>query len=429
MIFHDDVEYIAKMCPEMVQIAADDFQRVSRLVKSGLPTLDGLRGKVDWRGDARDLYEQRLREATDLLDELQNGYDKAGAALGEYAIAQQTAKNLVAQGVSAETRLGNLIAPIVSSQSFIVQRSRPMQQWNDLRSNTGVTDWFAELGHGDEIDKVRPEADALWNEASGCYERARSTEQNARTTAINAITTARQGLPDFLADSAAARAVITGTPGLKDEIVQAAKDPNARRPGEAILGLYQVEDDPSSKMFPDGGLKGLAADLFGKEPEELTESEARILDELSLTDLKKFEELRNEAFEVADRQYESDDQNDDQNDAFRHAYWNARMAQEFGEDWATRFATAHESPPGNPAAREGMDLYNNEVGRAVAAAHPEASPEQTARYIREAVDSGRTVVIDADGNLAYSDQVRPEDTGQPGKQTLPGHPQPEKTGS
>jgi hypothetical protein len=429
MTFHDDVEYIEQMRPEMVRIAADDLQRVSRLITSGLPTIDGLRGKVDWRGDAKDLYEQRLREATDLLDELLYGYGKAGAALGEYTTAQRTAKNLVAQGVSAETRLGNLIALIVSSQSFIVQRSRPMRQWNDLQSNTGVTDWLAELGHGDEIDEIRSEADALFNEASGCYERARTTEQNARTTTVDAITTARQALPDFLADSAAARAVITGTPGLKDEIFQAAKDANARRPGDAILGLYQVEDDPTTKTFPDGGLKGLAADIFGKEPEELTASEAKILDELSLAELKKFEELRNEAFEVADQQYDSADKNDDQNDAFRHAYWNARMAQEYGDDWATRFATAHESPPGNPAAREGMDLYNNEVGRAVAAAHPGASPEETARYIREAVDSGRTLVIDVDGNLAYSDQVRPEDTGQPGNQTLPGHPQPEKTES
>ena len=99
--------------------------------------------------------------------------------------------------------------------------------------------------------------------------------------------------------------------------------------------------------------------------------------------------------------------------------------QEFGQDWAHRYATAHETPPGNPAAREGMDLYNNEVGRAVAVAHPDASPEELARHVREAVDSGRTVVIDADGNLAYSDQVRPEDTGEPAPGTLPGHPQPE----
>lgn len=428
VVFHRDVEYIEPMRPDLVRIAAEEFQRVGRLVKSGLPTLDRQRGKVEWRGDARDLYEQRLTEATELLDSLQTGYEKTGQAVGDYADAQKTAVDLVAQGRAVEARLGGLIAGVVASQSFIVQRSEPMHQWNDLRSNTGVTDWFAELGQGDNIDEIRAQADALWYEASDLYGRARTTEQDARSTAVTALGAARKALPDFLADSAQARAIIAGTPGLKDEVYQAAQDPNARRPGAGTLGLYQVEDDPDTRMYPDGPT-GWLAEKFGKEPRELTASEAAILDELSLAELQKFEELHDEAFRVADAQYTSPDQNDDQNDAFRHAYWNARLTQEFGEDWAQRYATAHETPPGNPAAREGMDLYNNEVGRAVAMAHPDATPEELARHIREAVDSGRTVVIDADGNLAYSDQVRPEETGEPSDETLPGHPQPEKAGS
>ena len=428
VVFHRDVEYIEPMRPDLVRIAADEFQRVGRLVKSGLPALDRLRGKVDWRGDARDLYEQRLTEATELLDALQIGYEKTGQAVGDYAEAQRTAVDLVAQGRAVEARLGALIAGIVSSQSFIVQRSEPMHQWNDLRSNTGVTDWLAELGHGDDIDEIRAQADALWYEASDLYGRARKTEQDARSTAVTALGGARRGLPDFLADSAQARAVIAGTPGLKDEVYQAARDPNARRPGASTLGLYQVEDDPGTRMYPDGAT-GWLAEKLGKEPRELTESEAAILDELSLAELQKFEDIHDEAFRVADAQYTSPDQNDDQNDAFRHAYWNARLTQEFGEDWAHRYATAHETPPGNPAARFSIHLYNNELGRAVAVALLYASPAELARHIREAVESGRTVVLDGDGNLAYSDQVRPEDTGEATNETLPGHPQPEKAES
>lgn len=426
--FYRDVEYIDRMRPDLVDIAGHEFQRVGRLVKSGLPTLDGQRGKVEWRGDARELYERRLTEATDLLDALQAGYEKAGTAVTDYAGAQRTAKDHVATGRMAEARLGGLIAGIVATQSPVVQRSRPMHQWNDLRSSTGVTDWFAELGQGDDIERVRQQADSLWHEASGHYEQARRVEQGARPTAVSALTAARRALPDFLADSAAARSIIGGTPGLKDEVYQAARDPNARRPDAATLGLYQVADDPDSRVYPDG-VTGWVAERLGTEPKEIRASEAKILDELSPAELLKFQEIHDEAFTVADGQYPSPDQNNDQNDAFRHTYWNARLAQEFGEDWALRYTTAHESIPGNEATREGMDLYNNEVGRAIARDHPDASPEDLARYVREAVEGGRTVVLDGDGNLAYSDQVPLEQTGEPAPGTLPGHPQPEGTGS
>ena len=167
---------------------------------------------------------------------------------------------------------------------------------------------------------------------------------------------------------------------------------------------------------------------------EVSASEAAILRELQdkygVMGLKKFQEIHDEAFTVTDARFASPDRNDDHNDAFRHAYWNARLTQEFGEDWTKRFTMAHESIPGNTAAREAMDLYNNEVGRSVAMANPGASPEELANKVQEAVRQGRTVVIGGDGQLDYSDQIKTEDTGQPENKTLPGHPQPEKkTGS
>jgi hypothetical protein len=303
-----------------------------------------------------------------------------------------------------------------------------MRQWNDLRSVTGFTDWLIETGQADAIDRVRAEADALWHQAGDFYDRARRTEQDGRPDAVAALRAARRALPDFVADNTAAATVIARTPGLRDETYQAAADPNARRPGSGTLGWYQVQDDPGTRDYPDG-VTGFLAGLAGVEPRTLTTSEAAILDELGFFEAGTFNGLKDEAFRTADQQYASPDQNDDQNDAFRHAYWSARMAQEFGDDWAARYATAHESLPGNQAAREAMDLHNNEVGRSIAAAHPDATGEQLAVLIRAAVDEGRMAVIDRDGNLAYSDQVRPEDTGEPRDEQLPGHPQPKKTGS
>ncbi|MFC7548943.1 DUF6973 domain-containing protein [Plantactinospora sp. GCM10030261] len=92
--------------------------------------------------------------------------------------------------------------------------------------------------------------------------------------------------------------------------------------------------------------------------------------------------MHDEAFKVADSQYASPDRHDDQDDAFRHAYWNAALPR-----------------------------------------------SKLARRVREAVDGGRTVVIDGEGDLAYSDQVPAEETGKPEDTTLPGHPQPEKAAS
>ena len=51
---------------------------------------------------------------------------------------------------------------------------------------------------------------------------------------------------------------------------------------------------------------------------------------------------------------------DGHTDAFRHAYWNARMSQQFGSEWATQYATAHEAVDtsvNNSSVREAMDLY------------------------------------------------------------------------
>jgi RHS repeat-associated protein len=56
--------------------------------------------------------------------------------------------------------------------------------------------------------------------------------------------------------------------------------------------------------------------------------------------------------------------------AFQHAYWNALMEQWVGDNFASRYATAHEDFGPNHIldADNMMDLYNNQVGRMIGAA-------------------------------------------------------------
>lgn len=202
---------------------------------------------------------------------------------------------------------------------------------------------------------------------------------------------------------------------------------------------YQVADDKvidwSPSLFgliPLGGLGGTRT---------ITQTEGRLLDNLTrdrgLLGLKEFKDIADQAFSVsesrvpppgdipahAQRQIDalppaerdlaarSYAKNDGHTDAFRHAYWNARMTAEFGPEWTAQFATAHEGLPGNGAVREAMDLYNNEVGRQIAIDNPDASPDQLADLVQQALNDGRLVVVAPGGHLAPSDQVARGDHG------------------
>ncbi len=58
---------------------------------------------------------------------------------------------------------------------------------------------------------------------------------------------------------------------------------------------------------------------------------------------------------------------DSARDAFRHAYWNLRMARTLGPETAQRFADSREIGSTNTAGSRLMDLWNNFVGRRLAA--------------------------------------------------------------
>ena len=204
------------------------------------------------------------------------------------------------------------------------------------------------------------------------------------------------------------------------------KNPPARRDPQEILEEYQIEDDEMVNWTPNLGPFPIGILFVGSQ--KITKTEAELLDELAsdygLLGLKKFQEISSNdpnepglAFATADKYYPRTGKNgqripgadDGHNDAFRH--WNALMTRHFGEEFAAAMASAHEGAPGNPADREAMDVYNNEVGRRIAAENPEASDEELAQLIYEAVENGEMLVIDANGELAYSDEVEVGQTG------------------
>jgi hypothetical protein len=67
-----------------------------------------------------------------------------------------------------------------------------------------------------------------------------------------------------------------------------------------------------------------------------------------------------------------------------------------------------------------MDLYNNEVGRSVAVANPDADDDELANLIERAVREGRTTVVGQDGNLHFSDEIPDGETGSTSNDVLPG---------
>jgi hypothetical protein len=201
----------------------------------------------------------------------------------------------------------------------------------------------------------------------------------------------------------------------------AARRTLARLTPAEILEQYQVNEDQTAVWSPKLG--GVIPIPFA-DSRELTVTEGRLLDSLTfgrgLVGLSRFRDIATSAFDVSTRQFPDPPSvpsyvpagqernwrnNDGHRDAFRHCFWNARLVKEFNYDWTRQFTTAHEALPGNTASREAMDLYNNEVGRNIARDNPDASVDELARLVRQAVDEGRLIVVNQSGNLAWSNTV------------------------
>lgn len=179
-----------------------------------------------------------------------------------------------------------------------------------------------------------------------------------------------------------------------------------------LLAKYQVKTDGTT-IWPTG-LTGWIAERRGISKERITLAEEKMLDDLQmrkgLLGLKEFADIRQDALHVAEGKFEGKGLTDGHADAFRHAYWNALMTQRYGEEWAREFATAHERNPSSHHIPVGMDLHNNEVGREIAQANPDASPEELANLVEQAVKDGKMVVIDKNDTLVSSNELNPGET-------------------
>jgi hypothetical protein len=179
-----------------------------------------------------------------------------------------------------------------------------------------------------------------------------------------------------------------------------------------LLAKYHVKTDGTTE-WP-SGLTGWLAEQAGFKKERITQAEAKMLDDLQmrkgLVGLKEFADLRQDALHAAEGKFEGKGLTDGHADAFRHAYWNALMTQRYGEEWAREFATAHERNPSSHSVPVGMDLHNNEVGRQIAQANPDASPEELANLVEQAVKDGKMVVIDKNDTLVPANELNPGDT-------------------
>lgn len=281
-----------------------------------------------------------------------------------------------------------------------------------------------------------------------------------RPAALDQPAEAAHAAPDAAADAKAAPADLVAPVTAEDvqrgmqllktlgrqgaEFLQKLVEPPPRRNLQDIERNYQTPDDrmmewsPTARTYvPVLGIP-VPVDVSLPVSKPMTTTEGKLLDRLNrdngVLGVNKFDNIVEKAQDTAYRQYpppaggaplpahvqrelnrmapqQAVDAanawpgNDGHMDAFRHAYWNALSTKAFGAEWTRQFTTAHEGVPGNGSVREAMDLYNNEVGRKIAVANPDASEEELAVLIRKAVDNGEMVVVGADGKLAWSDKV------------------------
>ncbi|UGT57562.1 DUF6973 domain-containing protein [Nocardia asteroides] len=214
---------------------------------------------------------------------------------------------------------------------------------------------------------------------------------------------------------------------VREALVSMPTDPVLRD----IMTKYQVDGSEELVVFPSGTLLDLIRTVNPSvEPKAMSEGEAAALTALAmqpdgLTKIKTFYDVQEEAQTAASEAYaglgeekSNTSWSDGHADAFRHAYWNARMTQEFGPEWTESFTTSHEKVGGNPAAREAMDLYNNQLGRTIGADNMDASPEELGAKVQAAIDGNQAIVLGGtpeNPQIAFSNSVAPgTNTTQPG---------------
>jgi hypothetical protein len=217
MAYRDEVEYIAKMRPDVVRSVGGEHLRTRGVLRAALPALSGLPGTVEWRSDASGLYEQRLREAIGLVEGLHDGFDRAGAAIADYAEAQTRAKAMVADGAAAEEQLGSLISAAATAQPSDFGGTDALRQWPAVRGAVADPAWpVGTFGRGGFDEQDRVQGDALWARATAAYDDAIRIESEARTDAVTRLAAARTLVPELQAGAPLSEKVVAETLGPED---------------------------------------------------------------------------------------------------------------------------------------------------------------------------------------------------------------------
>lgn len=230
-----------------------------------------------------------------------------------------------------------------------------------------------------------------------------------RTAGVVEGSNAELGLVGAEIERLAGEYALLGDLTVKTAPPEDAEDNDDRKRLEEILEKYRVREDPGGTHKFD--FPWIVDQIAGKEvpDQELTQTEI----EMMLADptrILPIMDIRDQATAEAKVRFPppGGSEIDNRTDAFRHAYGSALMTQKFGDDWTALFTAAHEGRENNYQASESMDLYNNEVGRKIALANPDATPEELADLVAHSVENGEMVVIGPDGQgLEWSNSGLP----------------------
>ncbi|NMO49633.1 hypothetical protein HH310_00240 [Actinoplanes sp. TBRC 11911] len=167
---------------------------------------------------------------------------------------------------------------------------------------------------------------------------------------------------------------------------------------DELLAAYQVTSDPEGLGPIFGGRLGRVMTKAGLV-RRVPHSEAELIRGLRPAQLVTLVSITQDAARRCIRVFGRTGLNGGLADAFRHTYWSARLTQHFGAEWAARLTTAHERLPSADVVAMAMDLHNNEFGRGLGSAHPDATRDRLQDMVTAAVRDGKTVEIGPDGRL------------------------------
>ncbi|MFC4494746.1 hypothetical protein ACFPA8_11445 [Streptomyces ovatisporus] len=250
MTYYADVEFLEDCDPKLIERNAAEYKRMRDLLDSLEPSVRKAQA-VEWTSDARASYEERLKDVRGLVQGLMDGYEAAWKALLKYADAVEEARKKLRQGGDAQDRLAGVISREATPVTRTAQDAEPMRRWEDLRSTTGVLDWFAELGV--DADAIKDEANRYYEQADDAFTAALRAERGPRAECVAALERAKALIPDFRTGNKDAAALLLKVRALSEERAESAGSPLTRLPGstEEKGSLPAAGDEKISPLLQD----------------------------------------------------------------------------------------------------------------------------------------------------------------------------------